>query len=141
MAINKNVIIGVLCFLLIIGGAVYLNRGNFGKVDPNPTLNSSEPSKYDDFAKCLTVRGAKMYGAFWCPHCTAQKELFGSSFQYVNYQECTVGGKAGTYAQVCRDADIKGYPTWKFSDGTEMTEKLELFFGKLSEKTGCILPK
>ena len=39
---------------------------------------SNKPSKYDDFAKTLESKGAVFYGAFWCPHCQAQKALFGN---------------------------------------------------------------
>jgi len=41
--------------------------------------------KHDSFARCLTERGVKMYGAWWCPHCVEQKETFGASFEYVPY--------------------------------------------------------
>ena len=41
-------------------------------------------STLDSFAKCLSAKGVKMYGAWWCPHCKDQKESFGYSFQYVN---------------------------------------------------------
>src|SRR5579885_3423480 len=47
-------------------------------------------SRYDAFAKCLTTKQAKMYGAFWCPHCAEQKEMFGSSFKYAPYIECGI---------------------------------------------------
>src|SRR6266700_8112952 len=46
-------------------------------------------STLDGFAQCLKDRGAKMYGAWWCPHCADQKEMFGFAFQYVNYVECS----------------------------------------------------
>jgi len=36
----------------------------------------SKPGFYDEFAQCLTDKGVKMYGAYWCPHCQAQKALF-----------------------------------------------------------------
>ena len=35
-----------------------------------------------------------MYGAYWCPHCQAQKKVFGESFQYVPYVECTQQNRA-----------------------------------------------
>lgn len=139
MAMNKNVITGVLGFFLIIGGAVYLNKDNFGVGDVTPTSIPSEPSKYDDFAKCLAEKGAKMYGAFWCGHCKNQKEAFGSAFQYIDYQECTVDGKQNSFAQVCKDAGIEGYPTWKFPDGT--VKAGEVSFSELAEITGCALPQ
>ena len=37
------------------------------------SISSKEPGKYDTFAKCIKDRGAIFYGAFWCPHCQAQK--------------------------------------------------------------------
>ena len=38
--------------------------------------------KYDAFARCLEDRQVKMYGAYWCPHCAEQKEMFGESFDW-----------------------------------------------------------
>ncbi len=49
-------------------------------------------NRFDTFAKCLAAKQAKMYGAYWCPHCAEQKEMFESSFQYVPYVECGVPG-------------------------------------------------
>src|SRR3989344_3569664 len=40
-----------------------------------------KPGKYDPFAQCLTDNGAKMFGAYWCPHCSDQKKMFGSSWK------------------------------------------------------------
>src|SRR5450631_2394529 len=70
----------------------------------------------DAFAQCLAAKQAKMYGAYWCPHCADQKEMFESSFQYVAYVECGVPGSRDE-AQVCKDAGIKHFPTWQFADG------------------------
>jgi len=37
-------------------------------------LGNRMQHKHDAFARCLTDRGVKMYGAFWCPHCVEQKK-------------------------------------------------------------------
>src|SRR5258707_5748193 len=66
--------------------------------------------RYDMFAKCLKDRGVKMYGAFWCEHCKAQKEKFGASFKLVNYVECGVEGDTSERTQACNDEGIKHYP-------------------------------
>lgn len=95
-------------------------------------------SRLDTFAKCTAQSGAKMYGAYWCPHCAEQKELFGSAFQYVNYVECGVKGNVKVEAQVCKDAGIKHYPTWVFANASRVEGKQDLLF--LSQKTGCSLP-
>jgi hypothetical protein len=94
-------------------------------------------STLDGFAQCLKTKGAKMYGAWWCPHCADQEEMFGYAFQYVNYVECSPPGER-TVSDVCKQADIKNFPTWQFPDGsrTEGAQALTI----LGEKTGCKLP-
>ncbi len=94
-------------------------------------------SRFDSFAKCVAARQAKMYSAYWCPHCAEQKEMFESSFQYVPYVECGVPGSRDE-APVCKDAGIKHFPTWQFADGErrEGTQPLQA----LGTKTGCDLP-
>jgi hypothetical protein len=94
-------------------------------------------STLDSFAQCLNAKGAKMYGAWWCPHCQEQKEMFGFAFQYVNYTECSPEGEK-TMNDTCKQAGIKGYPTWQFSDGSRV-EGPQLL-SVLGEKTGCKLP-
>ena len=94
-------------------------------------------SRLDAFAKCLTAKQAKMYGAYWCPHCVDQKEVFESSFQYVSYVECGVPGSHDE-APVCKDAGIKHFPTWQFADGERQEGTLAL--QSLGAKTGCRLP-
>ena len=94
-------------------------------------------STLDGFAKCVSSKGAKMYGAWWCPHCADQKEMFGYAFQFVNYTECSPPGQR-TQNDVCKQAGIKSYPTWQFSDGSHADGALHL--QALSEKTGCRLP-
>lgn len=95
--------------------------------------------KYDGFARCLTDRGVKMYGAFWCPHCTEQKEKFGASFQYAPYVECGVKGQTSGKTQVCQDAGIQHYPTWQFPPTGERVERV-FSLEELSDRTGCTLP-
>lgn len=60
----------------------------------------------------LSKSEAKFYGASWCPHCTDQKHLFGSSEKRIPYVECSPGGPKGPQAQECKDKNIQSYPTW-----------------------------
>ena len=94
-------------------------------------------NRLDAFAKCVASKQAKMYGAYWCPHCADQKEMFGSSFQYVPYVECGVPGSRDE-GPVCKDAGIKHFPTWQFADGELQEGTLPL--QSLGTKTGCGLP-
>jgi hypothetical protein len=97
-------------------------------------LRRKHDTRADDFARCLASKGAKMYGAYWCPHCADQKELFGSSFQYAPYVECGIKGSRNE-AQVCIDAGVKRFPTWVFADGARVEGEHSLEF--LGEATGC----
>jgi len=92
--------------------------------------------RLDAFARCLAARQAKMYGAYWCPHCADQKELFGSSFRYILYVECGVAGSRAEAAP-CLAAGVKRFPTWQFADGSRHEGTLGL--DQLGRKTGCAL--
>ncbi len=115
--------------VLLIGGVVFVRN--------NSTYTPPEiVSRFDTFAQCLTDAGAKFYGAYWCPHCQAQKKLFENS-KKIPYIECsTPNGQAQT--QTCIDAKITGYPTWDFADGSRADGEQTL--EELSAKTGCVLP-
>jgi hypothetical protein len=93
--------------------------------------------RYDDFAKCLTSKNVKMYGAYWCPHCAEQKERFGGSFRYVSYVECAIHGSREE-APVCKAAGVSHFPSWQFGSGPLVENVFSL--QELSDKTGCTLP-
>ena len=93
--------------------------------------------KYDSFAKCLASKQAKMYGLYWCPHCTDQKAMFGSAFKYVPYVECAIKGSK-ELAPECKVAGVKLFPSWQF--GMDPPKEGVLSLDALSEKTGCSLP-
>ncbi len=102
------------------------------------SLWAADNSGLDKFAKCVTEKQAVMYGAFWCPHCKEQKEMFGPAFKAINYVECGIQGNLQAQAPTCKMMLIKKYPTWIFPDG-DRQEKI-LSFQDLSQKTGCKLP-
>lgn len=77
------------------------------------------PGKYDDFAKCLTEKGAVMYGEDWCKYTQGQKGMFGKSFKYINYKVKT---------------GLEVRPTWVIDGKTY--EKVQSF-ERLSALTGC----
>ncbi len=94
----------------------------------------SKPGKYDTFAQCLADKGVIFYGAFWCPHCQAQKASFGKSAKLLPYTECSQPSGNGQL-QVCTDAGITNYPTWEFPDGTREVGDKEPAY--LAEKLSC----
>ncbi len=100
------------------------------------------PGKYDTFAQCLKDKGAVFYGAFWCPHCQAQKKLFGTSAKLLPYVECSTPDASGQL-QTCIDKKIESYPTWELADGTKIPDENSagVTLETLAAKTGCVLPK
>ena len=65
-------------------------------------------------AEHLTAVGAKKYGAFWCPHCYEQKQLFGKdAFEKVEYVECADPSNPRLQTAACQQAKITSYPTWE----------------------------
>ncbi len=92
------------------------------------------PGEYDALATCLVDKGVKFYGAFWCPHCKEQKAEFGNSAKLLPYIECSTPDTKGVLP-VCVEADIKGYPTWIFPDGSR--ENRVMTPEELGAKTSC----
>ncbi len=86
----------------------------------------------DSFAQCLSQKGFVMYGLYSCPHCQAEKALFGDSFQYVKYVECS------TDPNKCTADKVDAVPTWIEPDGTRLvgTQTLQT----LAQASGCALP-
>lgn len=122
---TKFIIFVILVVVLIGGFGLYTG------------LKPQAPSKLDGFAQCIRTSGAEFYGAFWCSHCQSQKELFGSSKQYLPYIECSNPDNSQT--QICIDKKIEGYPTWIFADETRLSGELSL--ETLASKTQCVLPQ
>ncbi len=78
------------------------------------------------FAKALNEAGHVFYGASWCPHCTAMKELFEDGQEYLPFVEVT-DLKNPNFArnQVGIDNGIESYPTWVFFPDTAQETRLE----------------
>jgi len=120
-----NSLVFILIALIILGVVIWLLAKPQG------------PGQYDGFAQCLSDKGTKFFGAWWCPHCRDQKALFGASAKVLPYVECYDPGRQDEQLQVCKDASIKSFPTWQFADGSSETGTLTL--QQLADKTSCTL--
>lgn len=123
---------------LIIGGTVLLALVLGVFVFFGDTTEPIPSGTYDEFAQCIKDSGTTFFGAFWCPHCQAQKAMFGSSARLLPYVECSTPDGEGRL-QVCIDEGIESYPTWEYPDGTRQSGEVPLV--TLAEKTGCTLPE
>lgn len=101
--------------------------------------SSQQPqrAKVDAFAQCLAKKNIVMYGSYLCLHCDDQKKLFGDSFKYVHYVECSIMGLPQD-RNACKLAQIRFTPTWILPSGERLIGVQSL--KQLSDKTGCTAP-
>jgi hypothetical protein len=73
-----------------------------------------------------------MYGSYKCPHCNAQKALFGDAAKYMVYVECDPAGKDAK-PTVCFSRGIVNYPTWeiggRYYEGAKTLQELSQLSG------------
>lgn len=98
---------------------------------------SGLPNSYKGrLADHLTETGAKMYGAYWCPHCATQKDYFDGVVGRIPYIECDPNGY-DPQPDLCAAAGIEAYPTWvidgKYYLGAKPLGKLAALSGFESE--------
>lgn len=129
---EQKIIIGTVVVLVVAAVGIFMFA-------PQSQTNGTNvpPGTYTEFAQCLKDSGSIFYGAFWCPHCNAQKRMFGDASDLLPYVECSTPDQKSQLA-ICKDAGVTGYPTWEFPDKTRQTGEVPL--AVLAEKTGCLLP-
>ena len=80
---------------------------------PKRTTRVSSPQAIE-LAKQLKDKDITMYGTYWCPHCSRQKELFGAeAWSIMNYVECSPKGYGYKGQEMIKNID--GYPTFRDS--------------------------
>jgi uncharacterized membrane protein len=97
-AINNAILLVAVLGVVSVAQAGWLSR----PADPRLTA----------LAAHLEARGAKFYGASWCPNCQEQKDLFGRAADDLPYVECSPNGRQGAVALACLTANVTAYPTW-----------------------------
>ena len=130
LVISIGIIVGVVALFLVIYFTLGKITGGAVAIDASST---------DQFAKCLSEKNVKMYGAYWCPHCVNNKGMFGNGGKILVdlgiYVECDAGGD-NPQPDVCSEKGVEGYPTW------EINNKLysgEMQLNKIAELSGCTL--
>lgn len=108
------IIIGLMLAITIFGYSFYI-RGQ-------------APGKYDDFAKCLTEKGATIYGNDFCQYTNQQLNSFGNSKKYLEYVKCIDNER------LCNDKRVEITPTWEINNETYSGIQI---FETLSQLTGC----
>jgi len=80
-----------------------------------PTVTTTSSANDIALAKHLRKIGAKLYTAYWCPHCHSQKQRFGKeAIKHLEVIECDQSG-VNPQAQLCQSKKIRAYPTWEIN--------------------------
>lgn len=88
------------------------------KVEKQLVLENTSTPQAMQLAAALKKANAKVYTAYWCPHCHDQGEMFGkNAFAIVAPIECAKDGK-NAQVSLCKEAANKagerfGFPTWE----------------------------
>lgn len=129
-------IMNALLLLLLVRRPAHMPEHAWKKSLPVPTLSSAlvvallfmhfsgyfhpaagpEKPYLKALAMHLRDADARFYGAYWCPTCQKQKEMFGASAYRLPYVECSPEGRTGPMNFTCVANEVKDYPTWVISD-------------------------
>ncbi len=125
------IFVGILLASVLVIWGIWKITWDAGAPAPDKTEVSANVTA---LAQCLADKKVTMYGAYWCSHCQSQKKLFGDSFKYIPYVECTEND-----GKVCIAKGIQGFPTWLVPDanGKETPYEGEQSFEALSKASGC----
>lgn len=130
----RGLIVG---FVTLVGTlAVYAASNNPQPAfagNTGPAITTASSAAEIELAQHLTDVDAKMYGAYWCPHCHDQKQLFGQeAAKEIPYVECAEDGQ-NAQRQTCLDAGITGFPTWEVNgekyEGSQSLQDLAAYSG------------
>ena len=98
-----------------------------------PPVRSESNAGQIALAEHLTASGAKIYTAYWCPHCHDQKELFGrQATEKLTVIECAPDGR-NSQRELCEAKKIEGYPSWEINGQLDSGVKP---LAKLAEVSG-----
>lgn len=135
--VGQLLFVGVIALVVVLTGTLAI----YAPINGSGPTASAIPGEAGDpvttpsgqaelaLAEYLTEIDAKMYGAWWCPHCHDQKQLFGQeASKQIPYIECDPRGQNPQTA-LCQSINgITGFPTWEingeFYSGAQALEKL-----------------
>jgi uncharacterized membrane protein/glutaredoxin len=125
----RTVIVAVLVALVSLAWVAAADRPDVLSEEgaPPPVTAVSTPAKLA-LAEHLNSIGARMYSAYWCPHCHEQKQEFGAeAAAKLDVIECASDGK-NSQAALCQSKAIEGFPSWEINgqidSGVKSLQKL-----------------
>ena len=98
-----------------------------------PPIASHSSARALAIGEKLAGKNARMFGAYWCWHCSEQKETLGrEAFAKLGYVECAPDG-VDSHAATCTAEGVRGFPTWqidgKLYPGERDLDELDALLG------------
>ncbi len=110
---SRETVFGILSIVIIVALAVFFLTSSKMEGGEHTAATTEE----EKIAYHLAESDSSFFGAFWCGHCTRQKELFKDAVKLLTeediYIECSLPDRR-SQREVCNDENISSYPTWKF---------------------------
>jgi glutaredoxin len=134
--IFRGMITVLLVGLLGLGGAASADQpvAPSGRAAP-AVVSVSSPAKIA-LAEHLSRTGARVFTAYWCPHCHDQKEAFGEeAAAKLQVIECAEDG-AKSQTALCKQQGVQGYPSWQIKGVLDSGVKPLNTLADLSRYTG-----
>jgi hypothetical protein len=116
-SIKKYVLTGIILLSIILLAAAFY-------------IKSQKPSRFDDFARCLSEKKVIIYGNDACQYTIKQRNLFENAQKYLTYVKCADN------KELCDSKGVKITPTWEING--KMYEGVQTF-EMLSDLSGCSL--
>ena len=134
LALGSAGALGAVSVATALAAAPVVATGSRPAATTTGTLGEAlQPSNAEQLALVdfLIQQGAVFYGAWWCPYCFEQKNLFGiEAGRRLPYVEC-YNDDAGR--QRCSSAAVRAYPTWTLRgerrEGLQTLEQLKVWSG------------
>lgn len=112
----RVVITALLVLLLGLGWSAMADQPSIsGGPGSAPAVQAESSPARVQLAEHLSAIGAKLYTAYWCPHCRDQKELFGKqATAKISVIECAPDGQ-NSQSTLCAQKGVQGYPSWEIN--------------------------
>jgi glutaredoxin len=119
---------GIVLLVAFICGGSAVEQPKSSQGENSIVIESSSGRSELLLAQHLAKIHAKVYTAYWCPHCHDQLSLFGvQAAQQLERVECDPQGK-DAQPLLCEEVQIESYPTWIINGqrhlGTQSLEAL-----------------
>ncbi len=129
----SGIVVGMITIVATLGVYAHIGKAIDGAYNITSgsgqiafTVQDSSGEAEIELAKHLKNIGAKMYSAYWCPHCYEQKKVFGIEAlqsKLVPFVECAPDG-VDPQPAICQEVADKvkkatgnsfGFPTWEIN--------------------------